>query len=170
MKKKIIVALVAALAIPFAGLTSLVRAQDTPDALTQGELNRMLRGTYSYMGSTSDESYDPAVGTLTFDGHGGLTGTMDINADGTVCVGMALSGTYVVAANRTATAALTLTSVDTSNCDNDGNGDTMALAMSFGVTAYGAPVKFVNFVDMDPYVIGTFAEDFYPFSAVATNH
>ena len=49
----------------------------------------------------------------------------------------------------------------------------MALAMSFGARAYGAPaygarVKFVNFVDMDQFVTGTFAENFYPLSAVAT--
>ena len=164
MKKAIVVALIAGLAIPFAGLTSLVRAQDTTDTTTQGALNKMLKGTYSFLSDANDAGFEPSVGTFTFDGIGGLTGIMDMNDDGFVCVGMTLNGTYVVNASKnTATAALVLTSVTTSNCANTGNTNTLALSLSFG-----SAVKIINFSEMDQFVTGTFQETFDPFAGVAT--
>ncbi len=169
MKKIILMALIASLAVSFGGSISRAQAQDTPDDLSQSSPNnRLLNGTYSFLQGTSYYDYSSAAGTLTFDGNGGLTGVLNLNYDYQVCQGMTLSGTYVVNSNRTATAFLTLTSVNTSNCANAGNGDTMTLAMSFGAKLVNKPLAFVNFAEMDQYVVGVYMDDFYNFTGVAT--
>jgi hypothetical protein len=170
VKKTILVALIWLLAISFVGSTPRARAQDMAAVAVQAPLNKLLKGTYSFIQGTSYYDYSTAVGTLTFDGNGGLTGLLDLNYDYEVCGGMTLNGTYLVNSNRTATALLTLTSVNTANCGNDGNGDTMTLAMSFGAKPINAPVAFVNFAEMDQYNAGTYIEDFYNFAGMATLH
>jgi hypothetical protein len=168
VKKTILMVLIASLAVSFAGSTSRARAQDTPDGVSQPARNKLLKGTYSFLEGTDYYDYVSAAGTLTFDGNGGLTGVLDLNYDYTICGDMTLSGTYVVNSNRTAIAYLTLTSVNTANCANAGNGDTMTLAMSFGGKPLNAPVAFVNFAEMDPYAKGVYIDDFYNFAGVAT--
>jgi hypothetical protein len=168
VKKTILMVLIWLLAISFVGSTPRARAQATPDGAVQAPLNKLLKGTYSFVQGTSYYDYSMAVGTLTFDGNGGLTGVLDLNYDYEVCGGMTLNGTYVVNSNRTATALLTLTSVNTANCANDGNGDIMTLAMSFGAKPFNARIAFVNFAEMDEYNTGTYIDDFYNFAGVAT--
>jgi hypothetical protein len=168
LKKTILMALIASLAVSFGGSTCRVQAQDTPNSVDQASLNRLLNGTYSFLQGTSYYDYTSAAGTLTFDGHGGLTGVLDLNYDYEICGGMTLSGTYVVNSNRTASAFLSLISVNTANCTNTGNGATMNLSMSFGAKLPNAPVAFVNFAEMDQYDKGTYIDDFYNFAGVAT--
>ena len=166
MKKTAMIALIAGLAIPFVGLASQTRAQESPDAPSQTALNHTLKGTYAFLSDANDDGFEPSAGTFTFDGNGGMTGIMNMNDDGTVCAGMTLAGTYAVDATRnTATAALTLTSVATSNCASTGNNATLALSMSIGTAA-----KIINFTEMDKFVAGTFQETFDPFAGVATRH
>ena len=168
MRKQILVALVAALAIPFAGMASVVRAQDTPDAVP---LNRLLRGTYSFISNATYYGLYPSIGTLTFDGKGGITGIMDMNKEGHVCADMTLNGTYVVNSRTSASGTVTLTSVSTANCANVGNGDTIALSMALGSTSEGLPVRLVNFVESDLNVAGTFYFSFgAPLAGLATLH
>jgi hypothetical protein len=165
--KTMVVAIVAALAIPFAGLTSLVRAQETSDVPVAGN-NQLLKGTYAFLQGSAQYGYTNSVGTLTFDGNGGVTGILNLNYDGTVCVGLTLDGTYVVNSGRTATANLTMTSVSTANCANKGNGDTLALSLSFSGKPLQAQVRVINLVEMDQDITGTFAGSFYGLSGVAT--
>ena len=165
--KTMVVAIVAALAIPFAWLTSLVQAQGTSDVSSPAN-NQLLKGTYAFLQGSTQYGYTNSVGTLTFDGNGGLTGILNLNYDGTVCVGMTLNGTYVVNSGRTGTANLIATSVATANCGNDGNGDTLALSLSFSGKPLEAQVRVINLVEMDQNVKGTFADDFYGLSGVAT--
>jgi hypothetical protein len=169
LKKSIVVAMVAALAIPFAGLTSLVQAQGLADFPSQGS-NQWLKGTYAFLQGATQYGYTSSVGTLTFDGNGGLTGVLDLNYDGQVCVGMTLNGTYAVTSSRTATANLIATSVNTANCANAGNGATLALSLSFSAKPLDAQVRMINLVEMDQEISGTFADDFYGLSGVATLH
>jgi hypothetical protein len=164
VKKTVVIALIAGLAIPFVGLASQTRAQVTPDVPSQNALNHTLKGTYAYLSDANDDGFEPSVGTFIFDGVGGMTGTMDMNNDGVVCTGMTLTGTYVVDSTRNmATAALTLTSVTTLNCANAGNNATLALSMSIGSAA-----KVANFSEMDKFITGTFQQTFDPFAGVAT--
>jgi hypothetical protein len=169
LKKLMVAAFVAALAIPIAGLTSLVRAQGSADLPSQGT-NQWLKGTYAFLQGAVVYGYSNSVGTLTFDGKGGVTGVLNMNYDGDVCVGMTLNGTYLVTSGRTATANLTTTSVNTANCKNQGNGDTLAMSLSFSAKPLDASVKVINLVEMDQQIAGTFAADFYPLSGVATLH
>jgi len=165
--KTMVVAIVAALAIPFAGLTSLVQAQETSDVPVAGN-NQLLKGTYAFLQGSAQYGYTNSVGTLTFDGNGGVTGILNLNYDGTVCVGLTLDGTYVVNSGRTATANLTMTSVSSANCANKGNGDTLALSLSFSGKPLQAQVRVINLVEMDQDITGTFAGSFYGLSGVAT--
>jgi len=146
----------------------MVRADDTPNVVSQASLNRILRGTYAFGSNATDDGLAPSVGTLTFDGNGGLTGVMNLNGDGTVCADMTLGGTYVVNADRTATASLVLTSVATANCASKGNNDTLALSLSFGANSARLPAATVYFTEMDPLVAGTFANTFDPIGGIAT--
>jgi hypothetical protein len=166
VKKKILMVLIASLAVSIAGPTSRARAQDTADGVSQLSRNRLLNGTYSFLQGTDYYDYTSAAGTLTFDGNGGVTGILNLNYDYEICGGMTLSGTYVVNSNRTAVAYLTLTSVNTANCGNAGNGDTMTLAMAFGAKPANAPVAFVDFAEMDEYTKGTYIDSFYNFAGV----
>jgi hypothetical protein len=169
LKKLIVAAIVAALAIPFAGLISLVRAQGLTDLSSQGN-SQWLKGTYSFLQGATVYGDTNSVGTLTFDGKGGVTGVLNMNYDGDVCVGMTLNGTYVVNSGRTGTANLVATSVNTANCKNQGNGDTLAMSLSFSAKPLGPSVRLINLVEMDQEITGTFAADFYPLSGVATLH
>jgi hypothetical protein len=164
VKKTILMVLIASLTVSITGPTSRASAQDTPDGASQQ--NRLLNGTYSFLQGTDYYDYTSAAGTLTFDGKGGLTGILNLNYDFEICGGMTLSGTYVVNSNRTAVAYLTLTSVNTANCGNAGNGATMTLAMAFGAKPANAPVAFVDFAEMDPSVAGTYINNFYNFAGV----
>ena len=159
--------MVAALAMPFAGLGSLAHAQGIADVPSQGS-NQWLKGTYAFLQGATEYGYTNSVGTLTFDGNGGVTGVLNLNYDGTVCVGTTLNGTYVVNSGRAATANLTMTSVSTANCANDGNGDTLALSLSFSAKPLEAQVIVINLVEMDQEIKGTFADSFYGLSGVAT--
>ncbi len=167
MKKTILVAIVAALAIPFAGLTSLVQAQATAQFPLQGN-NQWLKGTYAFLQGATEYGYTSSVGTLTFDGNGGVTGVLNMNYDGDVCVGIILNGTYAVNSARSGTANLTMISVNTANCANQGNGDTLAIALSFSGKPLDASVRVINLVEMDQEIVGTFADDFYNLAGVAT--
>jgi hypothetical protein len=165
-----VVALVAALALPCLGSNSRVRAADSPDVASQASLNKLLKGTYAFGSSTTGSSLDPSDGTFTFDGKGGLTGVLDMDWNGTVCVGMTLNGTYLVNSNRTATADLTLTSVNTANCANKGDTNTLTLSMSFSSTTAVSPATNIYFAEMDQYVAGAFSLAFNPIGGEAILH
>jgi len=88
----------------------LARAQSSGSVMTGSgaNFNHSLKGTFSFRSFNGYYGFEPAVGTLTFDGEGNVSGTMDINVDGTVCTGTTLSGTYTVNSDKlTGTATLT---------------------------------------------------------------
>ncbi|HVA79271.1 MAG TPA: hypothetical protein VNF27_15340 [Candidatus Binataceae bacterium] len=122
-------------------------------------LNKSLKGTFTYL-SHGDGEYYPTTGILSFDGNGNITGTMELNDDGTVCSGITLSGTYTVNADKTTgTGSLTL-ATSTSGC---GNTDT--IPMSFALSSGG---KTVYIEEMDTCATGTFCDSFAIFEAAAT--
>jgi hypothetical protein len=86
----------------------LARAQSSG-----ANFNHSLKGTFSFRSFNGYYGYEPAVGTLTFDGEGNVSGTMDINVDSTVCTGTTLSGTYTVNSDKL-TGTATLTPMNTS--------------------------------------------------------
>jgi hypothetical protein len=88
----------------------LARAQSSG-----ANFNHSLKGTFSFRSFNVYAGYEPAVGTLTFDGEGNVSGTMDLNIDDVVCTGTTLSGTYTVNSDKlTGKATLTVTNNSTS--------------------------------------------------------
>jgi hypothetical protein len=122
-----------------------------------------LKGTFSFRALDDYYSYEPAVGTLTFDGNGHVSGTMDINLYGTVCTGTTLSGTYTVNSDKL-TGIATLTPVNTSSsCEYSGtpvfpsSGTGVSLALSLSLVRNGnGVVTLINMAEMDEDTTGTF--------------
>ena len=131
-------------------------AQSSGEQVTTSSqrLNHALRGVFSFRDLNSYYSYVPSVGTLTFDGNGNVTGTMDINDDTTVCQGTSLSGTYTVNPDKlTATATLTLSTTAT-GCSSLNN-VTIPLSLSLVRDGSGV-VTVINMAEMDNGSPGTF--------------
>jgi hypothetical protein len=128
--------------------------------------NASIQGTWAIGSIVSDSSYNVGAGTLTFDGNGGVTGFLSYNYDSQYCVNIPVSGTYNVNPGKlSATAAMTVTSVNTGDCANLGDGDTLTLALSLGNN-----LKTFYFTEIDPKVSGNFLSDFaYPLAGVATH-
>jgi hypothetical protein len=132
--------------------------------------NHSLKGTFSFRALDDYYSYEPAVGTLTFDGEGNVSGTMDINVYGTVCTGTTLSGTYTVNSDKlTGTATLTVTNNSTS-CKYSSNsalvfpstGTTVSLVLSLSLVRNGnGVVTLINMAEMDADTTGTFYNTTY---------
>jgi len=121
--------------------------------------NHSLKGTFSFRSFNGYYGWEPAVGTLTFDGEGNVSGTMDINVDGTVCTGTTLSGTYTVNSDKlTGTAALTLRNTSAS-CESvfpsSGTGVSLPLSLSLVRNGNGV-VTLINMAEMDEGTTGTF--------------
>ena len=93
----------------------LARAQSSGSVMTGSgaNFNHSLKGTFSFRSFNGYYGFEPAVGTLTFDGEGNVSGTMDLNIDDVVCTGTTLSGTYTVNSDKL-TGTATLTPVNTS--------------------------------------------------------
>jgi hypothetical protein len=138
----------AALALSFATARP-ARASTAPNA--------SIQGTWAF-GSTIGDGEDGVTnGTLTFDGNGNVTGILNSNGDGGICVGMGLSGTYVVNPGKlSGIATMTISSVNTNNCDDTGDGDTLTLNFFMA-----SSLKTFNYVEIDPEATGYFTEDFY---------
>ncbi len=149
----------ASIAVMVLGLAvgGMALAQSSSGQVATGSqrLNHTLRGVFSFRDLDSYYSYVPSVGTLTFDGNGNVTGTMDINDDGTVCQGTTLSGTYTVNSDRlTGTAMLTLSN-SSSACSSL---DNVSLPLSLSLVRNGnGAVTVVNMAEMDDYTSGTFS-------------
>jgi hypothetical protein len=119
--------------------------------------NGAIQGTWA-LGSVIGEDGDGVTnGTLIFDGNGGVTGILNSNDDGTVCAGMGLSGTYVVNPGKlSGTATLTISSVTTNGCADEGDGDILTLNFFLA-----SSFKTFNYVEIDPYIAHYFVYDFY---------
>jgi hypothetical protein len=118
--------------------------------------NAAVQGTWTIGSSVGDGGYTVAAGTLTFDGNGGVTGVLNINDDGTYCLGTGLSGTYTVNPGKlSGTATMTLSSVDTNDCDDNGDGDTVTLAFTLSNN-----MKNFNYTEIDPNLSGFLPFDF----------
>lgn len=91
---------------------------------------------------------------------------MSYNYDSQYCVGTGLSGTYVVNPGKlSGTATMTVSSVNTNNCDNLANGDTLTLAFYLG-----SNLKIFNYTEIDQKVSGFFIDDFgYPMGGTGTH-
>ena len=118
--------------------------------------NASVQGTWAFGTSGGDGGYTVGAGTLTFDGIGGVTGVLSLTDDGTYCVGMGLSGSYVVNPGKlSGTATMTLSSVSTGDCGLTGDGDTVTLAFSLANS-----LKAFNYVEIDPDLSGFLPFDF----------
>jgi hypothetical protein len=118
--------------------------------------NAAVQGTWTIGSSVGDGGYTVAAGTLTFDGNGGVTGVLNINDDGTYCLGTGLSGTYTVNPGKlSGTATMTLSSVDTNDCDDNGDGDAVTLAFTLSNN-----MKNFNYTEIDPNLSGFLPFDF----------
>ena len=136
----------------------LARAQSSGSVMTGSgaNFNHSLKGTFSFGSFNVYYGFEPAVGTLTFDGEGNVSGTMDINVDGTVCTGTTLSGTYTVNSDKL-TGTATLTPVNTSaSCERNGfpefpsSGTTVSLPLSLSLVRNGnGVVTLINMAEMD---------------------
>jgi hypothetical protein len=116
----------------------------------------VMQGTWAFGSNYYNEDYGEAGGSLTFDGNGGVTGILNVASDGIYCVGMGLSGTYVVNPGKlSGTATMTISSVTTGNCANAGEGDTLTIAFSLANN-----FKTVTYVEMDQYTSGHFMYTF----------
>jgi hypothetical protein len=136
--------------------------QAPPQAVTYTK----LQGSYTFAAPSGDESYSQGVGTFTFDGKGHVTGVMTYNAGSLVCVGMTVNGTYTVSPGTAlASAQMVLTSTNTNNCGNLGNGDTLSAAISIGA---GSNILYI--AEMDPNTDGFFANNFHFFGGTMTHY
>ncbi|MGA2410415.1 MAG: hypothetical protein ABSG46_08525 [Candidatus Binataceae bacterium] len=164
MKKTIMIASIALMAGAFGGIncTPAQAAQAVSQAVTYTALN----GNYGFTSLSSGAGDYPSSGTLTFDGKGHVTGVMSLWADGDVCSGMTLVGTYTVNPGlASGSATMSLTSVNTGGCALSGNGYTLPVAITIansGNTIYLA--------EMDDYTTNFFATAFDAFGAVATHY
>jgi hypothetical protein len=135
-------------------------------ALPQAVTYTNLQGNYTFFAPTGEGSYFQGVGTLTFDGKGHVTGVMTYNAGDTICAGMTVTGTYTVyPGTAMASAQMALTSTNTNNCGNLGNGDTLSAAISIGA---GSNILYI--AEMDPDASGYFAHDFKFFGGTMTHY
>jgi hypothetical protein len=84
------------------GLAPAVKAAD------QGCTNSSLKGTFSHMGTGFITGVGPlaGVGTDTFDGNGGITGTASLSINGNI-VSVTETGTYKVNPDCTGTYTVT---------------------------------------------------------------
>ncbi len=159
MKKglRLAVASIAVLGLSLAaGGMALAQSSSGQVATSSQRLNHSLKGIFSFRDLDSYYSYVPSVGTLTFDGNGNVTGTMDINDDGTVCQGTGLSGTYTVNSDRlTGTATLTLS--NSSSACSSLNNASLPLSLSLVRNGNGV-VTVVNMAEMDDFTTGTFSK------------
>ena len=148
MKRTVMLLSGAALALSFA-TAKPARAGTPPNAAVQG--------TWAFGSTINDDAEGVNNGTLTFDGNGNVTGILNSNGDGGICVGMGLSGTYVVNPGKlSGIATMTISSVNTNNCDDTGDGDTLTLNFFLA-----SSLKTFNYVEIDPEVIGYFPYTFY---------
>jgi hypothetical protein len=156
-------ALIAVIALAL-GSANLARAEGY-EVSPQAVYYTALKGNYSYFG-TSYYGYYLTQGTLTFDGKGHVSGTMNYNVDTVPCVGMTLNGTYTVNPGLASGSTLmSLTSVNTNGCGNTGNGDTL-----FAEIAIGGGGNTLFLAEMDQLSADYFAYDFFPFGATATHY
>ncbi len=166
MKKglRLAVASIAVLGLSLAAGGMALAQSSSGQVINSRKFNHSLKGTFSFRALDVYYGYAPSLGTLTFDGNGNVTGTMDLNDDGTVCQGTGLSGTYTVNPDRlTGTATLTLSSPACSSV----NGVSLPLSLSLVRKGSGV-VTVVNMVEMDDYTTGTFSKAVdAPFGAVA---
>jgi hypothetical protein len=136
----------------------LARAQSSGSVMTGSgaNFNHSLKGTFSFGDFNGYAGYEPAVGTLTFDGGGDVSGTMDINVDGVVCTGTTLTGTYTVNSDKlTGTATLTVTN-NSNTCyhnstpvfPSSGTGVSLPLSLSLVRNGNGV-VTLINMAEMD---------------------
>lgn len=164
MKKTTIMVPLVLIASAFGGLNA--KPAEAVPAVSQAVSYTALKGNYGFTSLASSSGVYPASGTLTFDGKGGITGVMSMYADGVVCSGMTLVGTYSVNPGLASGSATTsLTSVSTGGCALKGNGDTLPMTITIangGNTIYLA--------EMDLYTAGYFSDNFGPFGAVATHY
>jgi hypothetical protein len=126
----------------------------------------VMQGTWAFGSNYYAEDYGEAGGSLTFNGNGGVTGILNAASDGVYCVGMGLTGTYVVNPGKlSGTATMTISSVTTGNCANAGNGDTLTIAFNLANN-----FKTFTYVEMDPDTTGYFIDTFGgPISGPATH-
>ncbi|MGA2409414.1 MAG: hypothetical protein ABSG46_03360 [Candidatus Binataceae bacterium] len=136
-------------------------ASSSPQAVYYTALN----GNYSFL-APSYYGYYIGQGTLTFDGKGHVTGVLNYNVDTVPCIGMTLNGTYTVNPGlASGFAQMSLTSVSTNGCGNDGNGDTLNTTITI---ASGGNILYLT--EVDPDTTGYFTDNFYPFGATATHY
>jgi hypothetical protein len=118
--------------------------------------NGAVQGTWAFGSYVGESDENVANGTLTFDGDGGVTGVLNYFTDGTYCVGMTMSGTYVVNPGKlSGSASMTVVSVGNSACGNNGDGDT--LTMDFYLSN---GLKTLSYVETDPDDEGYLPYDF----------
>ena len=157
MKRTAMILSGAALALSFAAARP-ARAGSPPNAA--------VHGTWA-LGSVQGWEGDGATnGTLIFDGNGNVTGILNSNADGSVCAGMPMTGTYVVNPGKlSGTATLTISSVSTNNCGDYGDGSILILQFFLA-----SNFKTFNYVEIDPDLAGYFSYYFYgPLGGQATH-
>ena len=164
MKKNIKLALIGLLTGSFAA--AYIPYARAGQALPQAVTYTNLQGNYTFFAPTGSENYYQGAGTLTFDGKGHVTGVMTYNAGEVICAGMTVNGTYTVyPGTAMASAQMALTSTNTNNCANLGNGDTLSAAISIGA---GSNILYI--AEMDPATTGYFAYDFKFFGGTMTHY
>jgi hypothetical protein len=131
-------------------------AHAAPKPMAQQAPNGVIQGTWAFGSNFFYDDYGVASGTLTFDGNGGVTSGLNADSDGVYCVGMGLSGSYVVNPGRlTGTATMTISSVNTGDCGDLGDGDTLTIAFNLANN-----FKAFTYVEVDPQASGFFPDDF----------
>jgi hypothetical protein len=157
MVKKGLVALMLSVVLGAAGIAGVAHATGPGT----------LKGTFSFLDKASDTGYTISVGTLTFDGAGGVTGKVDLNYDGTLCAGDTFTGTYTVSPGNNGASASLFFHDASGNCTTEDG-----WALNLAITYAGQPFKGVTHLDMveiDPALTtGYWQYDFDPFTAVAT--
>ena len=134
---------------------------------------RILRSTYAYLDSTSGDGFVTATGSLTFDGAGAVTGTMDLTNDDTnptnICRDLTVTGTYTVDSDdTTGDIVLTLTGFTAGTPCFQSAALTITLDASMALAGGGrGNAQTIYLSETDPFTGNTFANDFDPFSAVA---
>jgi hypothetical protein len=157
VKRNTIILSSAALALSLAA-AQLVRAATPPLGVVQG--------TWAFGSTQGADGAGATDGTLIFDGNGGVTGFLYSNADGSICAGMPMNGTYVINPGKlSGTATLTISSVTTNNCADDGDGAILTLQFFLA-----SNLKTFNYVEVDQEIQGYFPYYFYgPLGGQATH-
>ncbi len=147
-----LLALAAAVGLSFElGGMALAQSSSGQASNPQQRLNHSLKGTFSFPALNLSYEGVVGVGTLSFDGKGNVTGTMDLDLEGAVCLGNTLSGMYAVNSDRlTGTATLLLSSSACSSINN------VSLPLSLSLVRNGnGVVTVINMAEMDSCGSGT---------------